>query len=182
MMKAWKAAVCVVGLGAILGGGSAAMAAGGSPAPGKIKVFVTQVNSTKSKVLITGAIGDYGTGVSTDKNGKVNPNGSFQKITLKQGGFVVDATGLNKGLSHASPQINRATCSTVFSGSGPGTLEKGTGLYRGIGGKVTITVTFAGIAPRFTSGANKGQCNFGQNVQQLGSYQSITATGRVTFS
>jgi hypothetical protein len=181
-MKAWKAVLCVAVLGCVLAGGSAAMAAGGSPSPGKIKVFVTQVNATKSKLLITGAIGDYGIGVSTDKNGKVDPNGAFQKITLKQGGFVVDATGLNQGLAHASPQINKATCSTVFSGSGPGILEKGTGLYQGIGGKVTITVTFAGIAPRFTSGAKKGQCNFAQNVQPLGSYQSITATGKVTFS
>jgi hypothetical protein len=181
-MKAWKAALGVAVLGCILVGGSSAMAAGGSPSPGKIKVFVTQVNSTKSKFLITGAIGDYGTGVSTNKNGKVDANGAFEKITLKQGGFLVDATGFNKALNHASPQINQANCSTVFSGSGPGILEKGTGLYQGIGGTVTITATFAAVAPRITSGAKKGQCNFAQNVQPLGSYQSITATGKVTFS
>jgi len=181
-MRRFKAALGAVAVGCTFAGGSVALAAGSTPAPGRIKVFVTAINNTKSKILVTGAIGDYGTGVPTDKNGKVVPNGGFQKITLKQGGFVVDATGLNKGLSPASPQINKATCSTVFSGSGPGTLGNGTGRYQGIGGKVTITITFAGIAPRFTSGAKKGQCNFGQNVQPLGAYQSITATGKVTFS
>jgi hypothetical protein len=178
-MKAWKVALGVAVLGCILAGGSVAMAAGSTPAPGKIKVFATQVNSTKSRFLITGAIGDYGTGVSIDKNGKVDPNGAFEKITLKQGGFVFDGTGLNKALNHVSPQINKATCSSVFSGSGPGILENGTGLYQGIGGKVTITVTFAAVAPRFTSGAKKGQCNFGHSA---GSYMSITGTGNVTFS
>jgi hypothetical protein len=181
-MRRWKAALGAVAVGCTFAGGSAALAASTTPTPGKIKVFVTEVNNTKSKVLVTGAIGDYGTGVSTDKNGKVDPNGAFQKIVLKQGGFVVDATGLNTALNHGSPHINKASCSSVFSGSGPGTLENGTGLYKGIGGKLTITVTFAGIAPRITSGAKKGQCNFAQNVQPLGAYSSITATGNVTFS
>jgi hypothetical protein len=180
-MRRWKEALGAVALGCTFAGGSVALAAASTPAPGKIKVFVSQINNTKSKILVTGAIGDYGTGVSTDKNGKVDSNGAFQKVTLKQGGFVVDATAFNRAINHLSPQTNKATCSLVLSGSGSGTLEKGTGLYQGIGGKLTITVTFAGIAPRFTSGAKKGQCNFAQNVQPFGAYQAITATGNVTF-
>ena len=181
-MTRWKAALGAVALGCTLTASSAALAAGSTPASGKIKVFVTSVTPTKNKVLITGAIGDYGTGVSTDKNGKVDPNGAFQKVTLKQGAFVVDARALNRALSHQQPQVNRATCSLVFSGSGTGTLGTGSGLYLGIAGKLTITVTFAQIAPRIKSGARKGQCNFAQNVQPLSSYQSITGAGRVTFS
>ncbi len=181
-MRRFKAALGAVAVGCTFAGGSVALAAGSTPSPGKIRVFVTQVNNTKSKVLVTGAIGDYGTGVSTDKNGKADPNGAFEKITLKQGGFLVDTTGFQKALNHLVPQINKATCSMVFSGSGPGTLENGTGQYKGIGGRLTISVTFAGIAPRFTSGAKKGQCNLGQNVQPFGAYQAITATGNVTFS
>jgi hypothetical protein len=181
-MRWCKAALGAVVVGCTFAGGSAALAAGSTPTPGKIKVFVSTVNNTKSKILITGAIGDYGTGVSTDKNGKADANGAFQKVTLKQGGFVVDATAFNKALNHVSPQTNKTNCSLVFAGSGPGSLENGTGLYKGIGGTVTITATFAGIAPRFTSGAKKGQCNFAQNVQPLGAYSSITATGNVTFN
>jgi hypothetical protein len=82
----------------------------------------------------------------------------------------------------SATQINRSTCSSLFTGSGPGTLENGTGLYQGIAGKVTITATFADILPRIKSGARKGQCSFDQKIPPLASYQSITATGTVTFS
>ena len=181
-MKRWKAALGAVAMGCTMAGGSVAMAAGTTPAPGKIKVFVVPTSATKGEILITGAIGDYGTTLTVDKSGKADPNGAFQKVSLKQGGFVVDATAFTKKLQHVRPQINPKTCSLVFAGSGPGTVGKGTGLYAGIGGRVTISSTFAGIAPRIKSGAKKGQCNFAQNAQPLRSYQLITATGNVTFS
>ncbi len=183
-MTGWKAALGVATMVGGLAGSSVAAAAPATPAAPRrpVKMFVQQVSATKSKILLTGAIGDYGTGISQDKNGKVDPNGAFQKITLKQGGFVVDGTGFNKALAHARPQVNKNTCSTLFTGSGPGTLGGGTGLYQGIGGKVTITATFADVAPRLRSGAKKGQCNFGGKTPPLASYQSITATGRVTFN
>jgi hypothetical protein len=50
------------------------------------------------------------------------------------------------------------------------------GAFAGVTGKVTITVTFAGIAPRTAKG-----CNLGQNAKLAGQYQSITGSGSVSF-
>jgi hypothetical protein len=55
-------------------------------------------------------------------------------------------------------------------------LLNGTGLYAGISGSVQLTVTFAGIAPRKTSGA----CDF--NIKPHRSYTSLTGIGKVKFS
>jgi hypothetical protein len=174
LLAAGVAATCLMGAGAT------ALAASG-PAGGKIQVFVTNISSTKAKILITGAIGDYGTTLTVDKNGKVDANGTYQKVTLKKGGFWINATALNQKLNKAQPLTNKATCSLVFTGGAPTTPFDGTGAYQGIGGSVKVTVTFAGIAPRFTSGAHKGQCNFSQNAPSLASYQSIGGAGNVTF-
>jgi hypothetical protein len=157
-----------------VGAGSAAVAAA-TPQGGKIRVFITETSATNSKIVITGAIGDFGTAVSVDANGKVDANGAFEKITLKQGGFLVDGTGLNKALNHAKPTFNKTNCSFVFSGTGPTTLSDGTGAYAGITGKIAITLTFAGIAPKTAKG-----CNFKSNKVN-GGYQSITGTGNVSF-
>jgi hypothetical protein len=164
---------------ALMGVGATALAA--SPSGGPIQVFVTNTSPTKAKIVITGAIGDYGTSLTVDKNGKVDANGAYQKVTLKQGGFWLNATALNKKLGAASSVVNKTTCSVLFSGSAPTTPYDGTGAYAGIAGTVKVTVTFAGIAPRFTSGAHKGQCNLGQNVEPVAQYQSITGTGTVHF-
>jgi hypothetical protein len=164
------------GVLASLAVGSAALAAS-TPAGGAIRVFVTNTSSTKAKITVTGAIGDYGTTVSVDKNGKVDPNGAYEKVTLKQGGFWVDATALNKKLNTAKPQLNTATCSVVFGGTAPTKVFNGTGLYTGISGTVNITVTFAGIQPR-----KNGKCDLSQSAPTLGQYQSITGTGSVKFS
>jgi hypothetical protein len=173
-MKLGKLTMTVGATACLLGGGNAALAASSSVG-GKIRVFVTNTSQTKGKILITGAIGDYGTTVSQDANGKVDPNGNFEKVTLKQGGFIVDGTGLNNALNHAKPTINKANCSFVFAGTGPTTISDGTGAYAGITGKVAITLTFAGITPKTAKG-----CNFKSN-KVGGGYQSITGTGSVSF-
>jgi hypothetical protein len=180
MSKVVKLAVAATVLASLVGGSIASAAT--SPAGGAIRVFVTNTSDTKGKILVTGAIGDYGTTLSTNKNGKVNANGNYEQIKLKQGSFEVNGTQLNKDLNHGKSEVNKSTCSQEFSGSGPATLFNGTGLYTGISGTVKITVTFAGIAPRFASGAKKGQCNFSENAEPLGIYQSITGVGKVKFS
>jgi hypothetical protein len=173
-MRVGKLAAVVGVTACALGAGSAALAAA-TPQGGKIRVFLTATSATKSTIVITGAIGDYGTATSEDANGKVDPNGNFEKVTLKQGGFLVDGTALNKKLSHSKPTLNKANCSFVFGGTGPTTISDGTGAYAGITGKVAITLTFAGIAPKTAKG-----CNFGSN-KVSGGYQSITGTGSVSF-
>jgi hypothetical protein len=174
-MRVGKLAMAVGVSSCLLGAGTTALAAS-TPKGGKIRVFVTNTSDTKGKILITGAIGDYGTTVSQDANGKVDPNGDFEQVTLKHGSFLVDGTALNKKLNSAKPTINKSNCSIAFTGTGPTTVEDGTGAYAGITGKVAITVTFAGIAPKTAKG-----CNLAGNAPTYGGYQSITGTGSVSF-
>ena len=63
--------------------------AASTPTAGPVRMFFTYQTPTKDKILITGAIADYGTAISEDKNGKVDPNGNCEKVTLKHGGFTV---------------------------------------------------------------------------------------------
>jgi hypothetical protein len=159
--------------------GAPALASGATKG-GTIHVYVSGLNNTpKAKVLLTGAIGDYGATTTVDKNGKPDNNGNYQRVVLKKGGFWLNTTALNVALSKVRPSTNASTCSLVFSGTGPATFFKGTGAYKGITGAVRVTVTFAGIASRYTSGAKKGQCNF--NGEPQGAYQSITGVGKVAY-
>ena len=118
-MRVGKLAAVVGVTACALGAGSAAVAAA-TPQGGKIRVFLTATSATNSRIVITGAIGDYGTAISEDANGKVDPNGNFEKVTLKQGGFLVNATGLNNKLNHAKPTINRARLNAQGSSTHPG--------------------------------------------------------------
>ncbi|MFZ0041602.1 MAG: hypothetical protein WAK93_09865 [Solirubrobacteraceae bacterium] len=179
-MRVTKLAAAAALLASVVIAGTTTLA-GAAQSGGKIRVFVTSTSATKGKILVTGAIGDYGTTLSVNKNGKPNPNGDYQKVTLKKGGFWVNGTALQKKLDSMQPKANPSNCSLAFTGTAPTSLFKGTGAYAGIGGKINITVTFAGIAPRITSGAKAGQCNFANNVNPIAQYQSITGTGNVHF-
>ena len=174
-MRVGKLATAVGATACLLGTGSAALAAS-SPKGGKVRVFVTNTSATKGRILITGAIGDYGSTISQDANGKVDPNGNYEKVKLKHGGFIVNATALNTKLSHSRPAFNKSNCSVVVSGTAPVTLSGGTGAYRGIAGTIRITVTFAGIVQKTAKG-----CSASPNAPTHGQYQSITGTGTVRF-
>jgi len=182
-MRAVKLALAGAILGSMLPVASVALAAS-PPKPGKINVYVTPKpdNSGAGTIVITGAIGDYGKTQSIDKSGKKDPNGTFEKVTLKQGSFVVDTTALDKKLAKAPERVTTATCSASSSVTAPTSLSTGTGLYFGIGGTVKITATFAAIAGRYTSGAKKGQCNFSNNSAPVAQYTQITGVGSVTFT
>jgi hypothetical protein len=174
-MRAGKVAAAVGATACVLGGGSVALAAS-SPKGGKINIYVTPKTSIKDQVLVTGAIGDYGTAISQNAKGKPSPNGTFENVRLKQGGFIVNATGLNNKISKAKPKINKTTCSVVFKVTGPAAVGDGRGAYKGISGNLKITVTFAGVAPKTAKG-----CNLSSNAPLHGMYQSITGSGTVKF-
>jgi hypothetical protein len=179
-----KAVAVVAALACALGLGGSAMAASrsGAVSGGKIRIFAdASTEGAVSKILITGAIGDYGTATSIDKNGKVDQNGNYVKIALKKGAFEIDSTALNAKLNKAHGVFNKSTCSFSFSGSGRVTFFNGSGLYQGISGSADITLSFGGIGPRLTAGAHKGQCNPSQNAKPLSQYGAIIGTGTVKF-
>jgi|HubBroStandDraft_5_1064220.scaffolds.fasta_scaffold215269_1 hypothetical protein len=149
-----------------------------TPAGGAVKVWVTQGNGPKGKIVITGAIGDFGTTTNTTKAGKPSANGGYVKIKLHQGGFMVNGVALNKKLNKLRPTFNAATCSASGTGSANVTVFDGTGLYAGISGKIKITASFAFVGPRLAN----GKCNNANSAKPLAQYQSIQGSGRVSFS
>lgn len=178
-MRVHKFAIGAGAIACLLGTATAAAGAAPAPSGGPIRVFITKQTSTRDKVLVTGAIADYGTEVAENANGKVDPNGDFEKVTLKQGGFIVDGTALTKAIQKqfSKQRINPTNCSLAFTGTGPSTIGSGTGAYAGISGQVRITLTVAGIAPK----TKKGECNLSESGVLYGSYQGVTATGTVSF-
>ena len=181
-MRVAGAIVGFVILAAMVGGSAFASPAATMPAGGSIYVQATGGEGPGGTIIITGAIGDYGKTLSIDKNGKTDANGNYVKITLKKGTFEVNSTVLNKKTNTAPPIINASTCSFRSSGTGPVTLFNGTGLYKGIKGKVLITLSFGGIGSTYKTGPHKGQCNMSNNAPSLAQWGTITGPGSVSFS
>jgi hypothetical protein len=171
-------------LGGLVISGATAAGAGASstPAGGPVEVFYTGTGNETGKVVIAGAIGDYGTSVDTDANGKPDSNGYHAKLTLTKGTLVVDAVALDVKLNKTTPVFDPATCSAVLSTTGPVTLLDGTGLYKGISGTVEFTASAIFVLPRNTSGKHKGQCNSNANPAPGASFEVLHGKGTVQFS
>jgi len=156
-----------------------AAATSSTPAGGPVKIFVTPNNGAAAPILVTGAIGDYGTTLMIDKKGKTDPDGNYIKVTLHKGSFEFNATTLNAKANSSRPTFYKATCSALDSVTGQVTAFNGTGPYKEITGTLSITETYAFVSPLSTSGENKGQCNL--SAQPISQYSSITGSGTVSF-
>jgi hypothetical protein len=134
----------------------------------------------RTPILITGAIADYGTGISQDKNGKPDANGLYEKAVLKKGSFIIDSTGLGAAMEKAQPTFNNTNCSASLSGTGSTSIVpgSGTGGYVGIKGTVVITLTLAFIEPKLAN----GKCNSSENAPSVSSYSTVTGSGTLSFS
>jgi hypothetical protein len=162
---------------------AASAASAAAPTGGPIALFATVGYSPAGKIVVAGAIGDWGSTVSIDKNGKPDLNGNFVRVTLKKGTFEIDSTALNKKMANPHPQIaSDLTCSVATSGSGPVRLFNGTGLYKGITGTAQVTLSFTGIGSRYQSGPKKGQCLHSDNVKPLAMLGSVNGHGTVHFT
>jgi hypothetical protein len=158
----------------------AASASASSPAGGKIYIHATGNNGPDATIVIVGAVGDHGKTVQMDKNGKPDANGNFVRITLQKGTFMVDSTALNAAGRTARPAIqDQATCSFLGTVTAPVKIFDGTGLYKGISGRATITAAFGGIGPFYSSGPHKGRCN--PHAQEIVQFGSVTGPGTVSF-
>jgi hypothetical protein len=175
-MKYVPRSVCALALS--LGVLLAATPAFGQSKGGTVNVFVLPSitsNGGGGKIVLTGAIGDYG----TTKNVKHANN--IGKVTLKKGTFEVDLKAINTAGNNAQPtNFNSTTCSasvsvppttvTIVSGSG-------TGAYSGITGSFSLSEQFAFIGPR-----NKdGSCNMSNSAQPVGGVAIVTGSGTVAY-
>jgi FlaG/FlaF family flagellin (archaellin) len=152
--------------------------ASAAPPRGTIQIWSNQNGTATSPIIFTGAIGDYGTATSEDKDGKVDQNGNYVKIVLQQGGFTVNAVALDKVLSKAKPHVSKTNCGFTVTGSGPTYLSRGTGVYVGIKGTITTVLTFVGVNPKLAN----GKCNTRPNTNPVAVYGTITGSGHVSFS
>jgi hypothetical protein len=125
---------------------------------------------------MVGAIADYGTYATSDEDGKLDPNGNYIKVILRKGSFQIQTT-----LEDAKTFSDKATCSAVFSGSAPGTLFHGTGLYARIHGNLRLSQTHALVGGRYTSAPKKGQCKVGGSNKPIAEYNTLSATGNVSL-
>jgi hypothetical protein len=176
----WLFAVVAVATLGIATATATAAASAPAPANGTVHVWVTPGKAAVDQIVLTGAIGDYGTATSITKSGKVTQQGQYVKVALTHGTFEVDAVPFNQALNKLMPKVNSANCSAWGEGSGDITLYDGTGAYAGISGKIKMSTNFAAVLPRFTSGAKKGHCNLNGNPARQ--FQgALLGVGKVAF-
>jgi hypothetical protein len=98
------------------------------------------------QAIVSGAVGDYGSAVTIDANGKADrEHGSELQLNLASGSFRLSISSLDKKFVQAASHepIYPRTCSTYLrvTAAAPIVPGSGTGTYRGIGGSFTITAT-----------------------------------------
>jgi hypothetical protein len=151
--------------------------ASAAPAGGKIQIWSTQNETATSPIIVTGAIGDYGTTTSVDRNGKVDQNGNYEKVVLHQGGFTINSVAFDKMLNKTRPHVSKTNCGATFHGSGPIFVSGGKGAYAGIKGTITAVLNFVAISPTLAN----GKCNMSQNVNPVAEYGTVTGSGQISF-
>jgi hypothetical protein len=107
----------------------------------------TDNDGPTSRVVLTGAIGDYGKAESVNPGGSVNTKHNSQlNLTLTHGSFRLNIAELDKKFVAvvANLPINTITCSGMASLSEPVPVMagSGTGSYKGISGTLTLDETY----------------------------------------
>lgn len=161
-------ACCVMGVGLTVE--TAAASAQSSSSGGSIQVWVTPspTGNGGGKILITGAIGDYG------RTKKVK---GTNEALLRKGTIVVNLKQFNTALNNANPTVNPSNCSASLMTSAPVPIVSGTGAYAGITGSFTLNAQYAFVLPKNKSGS----CNTSNNANPLNQYSSVSGSGSVTF-
>jgi hypothetical protein len=134
-------------------------AAGGShasaPTNGQRLSFTDYSTSDRptSTVVLTGAVGDYGTATRISDTGTIDPrHGGELKLVLSKGSFRLNIAGLEHELVSAFRDFpaNHSTCSGAVrrTDTAPIVESSGTGAYKGISGSLTMTVSIAEVDPK----------------------------------
>jgi hypothetical protein len=138
-----KTVIALAGiLAATIGCASASSAAQPPTAAGikptHLAIWLVNSDGLSSRAILTGAVGDYGTGQST-------PDRSQTLLTLSQGTFKLSTGKIDSDFVHHVTHwpFDAATCSIHGSLSDPVPVipGSGTGSYRGISGTFTMTIT-----------------------------------------
>ncbi len=158
----------------ILGAGVSGASAK-TPKGGHVKFWATPTTTGASDLVVAGAVGDYGSSLRIDQNGKADPKGDYAKVTLQNGTFRLNLTAFNAASKKASFPINKAAgCSSEGAIRAPVAFSSGTGLYKGIAGKGHITLTVVWIP----SSPSSGKCDGSKVLFQS---QYLTGSGTVSL-
>jgi hypothetical protein len=126
-----------------------AMAATGQAETAHIMVWSVNSDGPNFRAILTGAVGDYGPGVTVYPDGVVDPDHSSDlKLNLSRGSFLVSIAKIDSQFGHAVVRwpYDRTTCSIhgTVTGTAPIVAGSGTGAYRGIAGAFTLLILMAG--------------------------------------
>lgn len=110
-------------------------------------IVVWSVNSDGPffREILTGAVGDAGSGVTVHPDGTVDPEHTSElELKLSHGSFRLSIASLDSEFLHAVTDwaYDRSTCSIhgTVTGAVPIVAGSGTGAYRGIAGSFTLTL------------------------------------------
>jgi hypothetical protein len=180
-MRAVKGLLGAVMVGGVLFAANTAVGASAPMTGGAVQVWVTPspTGNGGGKVMVTGALADYGTGQTTNAAGKADTKGTYKRLLLKHGTIFINATKFVKANNNANPTMyNKSDCSAVIDFSAPVAIESGTGAYAGITGSITLTTRYAVILPKTKTGA----CNESNSAIPLDQYGVVTGSGTIKFS
>ena len=120
--------------------------------------------------------------VATTDRGFVLGNGGGNTHTLLTPAGKLTVRGSGKPIQKQT--MNAKTCRFTFTERQQFSFVSSlsTGKFTGASGPGAYLITFSAVAPRFTSGKHKGQCNLGNNVQPLakGAVATFLAAGVLT--
>lgn len=107
----------------------------------------TDNDAATTTVVLTGAIGDLGQGVSVNPDGSLSTEHSELNLVLSQGSFRLDIAALDKKFANAAGtvpfQYGPKSCSgfSTVTDAAPIVAGSGTGAYLGVGGTFQLTMT-----------------------------------------
>jgi hypothetical protein len=118
---------------------------------------------------------------TTDHGFSIGPGGgNTHTLATAAGKLTVTGTGKEVDTQSANPK----TC--YFTYTSRQTFKfiagKSTGKFAGATGPGAYQIYFAAYAPRFTSGKNKGECNFNANPLAKGAVATFLAAGVLTVN
>lgn len=154
---------------------NAVAVAAATPTGGLVRFWITPSANGPGAIVVTGAIGDYGTATTISKNGQPDQTGDYSLVSLKEGTLEVNLTSFNEKNAKAGFPINQKSCSSEGTETGSVTLSGGTGRYKGVSGDLAVTETNAWILGRSTSGR---RCD---GTEVLYNMQLESGSGRVSF-
>ena len=111
-----------------------------------LMVYSINSDGPDFRAIVTGAIGDYGPAVTVFPDGTADPSHTHDReLKLTRGSFKLSITELDKRFTAVTRHepIYPRTCSDYMTASAPMVIMpgSGTGAYRGISGRFTVTIT-----------------------------------------